>query len=268
MISNAEKNQLLLIKVIKRWLKHKDWEVRKVAMNICANREIPVRLLERGLKDKHYEVREAAMKACIRRDVPLRLLELGLKDEDVGVREATMDACVGRYVPLELLQRGMLDTEWSVRHAAMFACVGKDVAVEMIERWLEDFDNEVREEFLKSHAMCGMPVPTIRQFEPPETVYKKCLGDVIVCASIPKDAHTVGGLKKYCRSSKAVITDVIGTFGGEPVGVSLQDESTTYCKGDEVFVADFDFSSTDEAPGFHFFCLREDAEDYEHFKAW
>lgn len=35
----------------------------------------------------------------------------------------------------------------------------------------------------------NIPIPVIRTIEPPEKVYKKCIGGIIVVASIPKDAQ-------------------------------------------------------------------------------
>ncbi len=88
------------------------------------------------------------------------------------------------------------------------------------------------------------------------------MGNVIVCASIPNDAQVRGAFGKKCRTNKAIITDVIGDFGGESVGISMWDNTTTYFAGDEVFIEDFDLSDEECSTGFHFFCTRQEAENY------
>ena len=108
----------------------------------------------------------------------------------------------------------------------------------------------------------GISIPIIRTIEPPEKVYKKCVGGVIVVASIPADAQVRGTLNGKCRTDKATITEVIGDFCGENVGISIWDKTTTYYAGDEIFVEDFDYSEEECSTGFHFFCTKELAKNY------
>ena len=138
----------------------------------------------------------------------------------------------------------------------------KQINLEVIERWLKDSDWRVRAAAMNACKKNGIPVPITRTIEPPESVYKKCVADVIVVAHIPDDAHVRGAVGKKCRASKAIITDVIGTFAGEKVGISNWDKKTTYFIGDEVEVEDFDMSNEECSTGFHFFCTREEAEKY------
>ena len=108
----------------------------------------------------------------------------------------------------------------------------------------------------------GIPIPPYRAFEPPERVYKKCCGSVIVVAEIPKDAEVRGNLGKKCRANKAKIVDIIGTFAGERVGVSVWDKTTMYMVGDEIEIADFDKSDQTCSTGYHFFCTQVEAKAY------
>ena len=144
-----------------------------------------------------------------------------------------MTAGNGKDVPLDLIEKGLKDPDWRVRQAAMTACKKK-----------------------------GIEIPITRNFEPPEKVYKKCVAGVIVVAHIPDDAHVRGTVGKKCRASKAIITDVIGTFAGESVGISIWDKKTTYFVGDEVEVENFDLSDETCSTGFHFFCTIEEAKAY------
>ena len=197
-----------------------------------------------------------------KKDVPLEVIERGMKDSDWRVRAAAMNACNGKDVPLEVIERWLKDSDWRVRAAAMNACNGKDVPLEVIERGLKDSDCDVRAAAMNACIESGIPIPTIRTFEPPNRVYKKCVADVIVVAEIPKDAQIRGRIGDKCRTNKAKIVDVIGNFCGENVGISIYDKTTTYYAGDEIEVDDFDYSNEECSTGFHFFCTREEAENY------
>ncbi len=163
----------------------------------------------------------------------LEVIERWLKDADCDVRTAAMNACQGREVPLEVIEQGLKDADWHVRAAAMNAC-----------------------------QINNLPIPIIRTIEPPERVYKKCVGGIIVVASIPKDAQVRGGFGHKCRASKAVIEKIIGDLCGEQVGISKYDLKTLYYAGDEVEIFDFDFSNEECSTGFHFFCTIEEARNY------
>ena len=138
----------------------------------------------------------------------------------------------------------------------------KQLSLEIIEKWLKDSDWRVRAAAMNQYKNKGIELPVIRTIEPPETVYKKCVGGVIVCALIPKDAQVRGAVGQKCRADKAMITEIIGTFAGEPIGISSWDKKTTYYVGDEILVADFDLGYEECSTGFHFFCTKEEAESY------
>ena len=165
-------------------------------------------------------------------------------------------------VPLEVIERGLKDSDCDVRAAAMNACNGKDVPLEVIERWLKDSDWRVRAAAMNACKRNGIPIPVIRTVEPPDLVYKKCAGDVIVVATIPEDAQVRGAFGCKCRANKAIIKDIIGDFCGEKIGISVYDRMTTYYIGDEVCVENFDLSNEECSTGFHFFCTKEEAERY------
>ena len=167
-----------------------------------------------------------------------------------------------KIIPLEVIERGLKDPDCDVRAAAMNACNGKDVPLEVIERGLKDPDWRVRAAAMKQCGKRGIPIPIIRTFEPPERVYKKCVGGVIVVAEIPKDAQVRGAVGEKCRANKAKIVDVIGDFCGEPVGISIWDKKTTYYVGDEIEVENFDMSNETCSTGYHFFCTKAEAKRY------
>ena len=167
-----------------------------------------------------------------------------------------------RELSLEVIERWLKDSDDDVRCAAMNACQGKDVPLGVIERGLKDSDDDVRRAAMNACQANGIDLPIIRTVEPPATVYKKCMLGVIVFASIPTDAQVRGTAGRKCRANRAVITKVVGDVCGEPVGISIYDKRTTYFEGDEIFIADFDYSDEECSSGFHFFLTRSEAEAY------
>ena len=112
------------------------------------------------------------------------------------------------------------------------------------------------------NACNGRDVLIKRTIDPPEKVYKKCWNDVIVVAHIPDDAMVRGLVGNKCRASKAEIIDILGDFGGEKIGISLYDGQTCYYIGDTIEIDDFDMSFKECSTGFHFFCSKKEANDY------
>ena len=108
----------------------------------------------------------------------------------------------------------------------------------------------------------GIPIPLIRTFEPPARVYKKCIGGVIVTATIPADAQVRGRPGGKCRASKAKIVEILGDLAGEKVGVSQFDHTTMYFAGDTIEVDHFDLSDEECSAGFHFYCSLQEAVTY------
>ena len=197
---------------------------------------IPADTIEKWLRDPEWRVRQAAMNSCAgRTDIPADTIEKWLRDPDCDVRQAAMNACAGRTdIPTDTIEKGLRDPDWRVRQAAMKIAE---------ERGITD-------------------IPPYRAVNPPEKVYKKCEGGVIVVAHIPDDAEVRGTPNGKCRANKAEIVEIIGDYCGEPVGISKHDGTVWYYEGDVVEVEDFDFSNEDCSTGFHFFCTREAAESY------
>ena len=164
-----------------------------------------------------------------------------------------------KNVPLEVIEKWLKDNDWRVRQAAMNACNGREVPLEVIERGLKDNDCDVRQAAMKIASERGM---VTRLIDPPEKVYKKCLGGVLVVAEIPNDAHIRGQINGKCRASKAKIVDIIGDFYGEKLAISIYDCNTCYQIGDVVEIDDFDMSEEECSTGFHFFCSLELAQNY------
>ncbi len=138
----------------------------------------------------------------------------------------------------------------------------KDIPVEVIEQGLKDSDWRVRAAAMNACRQNGITIPASRTIEPPNRVYKKCVGGIIVVAEIPKDAHVRGSIGHKCRASKAIIKEIIGDLCGEPIGISKYDLRTVYYAGDEIEIPDFDLGVEECSTGFHFFCSIEEARAY------
>ena len=194
---------------------------------------LKIETIKKMINDSDCDVRAAAMKICKdRNDVPVEFIEKGLCDPDYYVRIAAMKAGQNRLdVPFDLIEKGMRDPDWRVRQAAMEAYMGREDA------------------------------PPSRTFDPPEKVYKTCVGGVIVVAHIPKDAHVRGFIGNKCRASKAKILDVIGDLYGERVGVSFHNPMVEYRVGDVVEIKNFDLSDARCSNGFHFYCTLDEAKN-------
>lgn len=140
----------------------------------------------------------------------------------------------------------------------------RQLSVDIIKQWLSDDDCDVRiaaMKYIKDNNIKNIYIP-YRALEPPKKVYKKCMGNVIVVATIPDDAEVRGSYNSKCRTNKAKIIDIIGTLRGVQVGVLMYDMITTYFIGDDVYIDDFDLSNNECSTGFHFFCDIEQAKDY------
>ena len=171
-------------------------------------------------------------------------------------------ACEGVHFALEDIDVWRHADDLVPRLAAVYASIGRsDVPGEWIKQLLEDPNSYISR---KANEACWgrRDLSFRRDFEPPELVYKKCLGDVIVTATIPADAEIRGLPGTQARTNKATIVDVSGEFYGEKVGVADYDQETTYHVGDEVFIPDFDFGSGMCTTGFHFFSSLDEAKEY------
>lgn len=254
--------------IIKKWLATNDWNIRVVAMNVCRGRNVPLDIIKQGLDDYDCDVRKAAMNACKDRDVPLDIIKQGLNDYEWIVRYAAMDACQDKDISFDIIKQGLKDNEYHVRAAAMDACQERGVPFDILKQWLVDDCCNVRAtamQYIKNNNI-NIDIENIyvpyRAIEPPKEVYKKCMGDVIVVATIPDDAEIRGGYYNKYRANKAKIIDIIGTFGEVKVGISMYDKTTTYFVGDEIYIDDFDLSDNECSTGFHFFCDIEQAKNY------
>ena len=138
----------------------------------------------------------------------------------------------------------------------------KQPSLDVIQLWLKDSDCDVRAAAMNACQVNGIEIPVIRTIEPPEYVFKKCVGGVIVVATIPKDAQVRGHFGGKCRTNKATITRIIGNLCGEYVGISKYDLKTLYYVDDEVVIDNFNLSGAECSTGFHFFCTLQEAQNY------
>lgn len=294
------------VATIGKWIGYVDPVKKYLAVRACQNKDVPLEWLFDALGSDYADVsideNKVAMEVLRAKNVPVEILkqywdERGLL-QIVGI-------CAGRNDAVDIIRDaidswddGMEEGSWWVRKIGRFvvakACQGVDFSLSEIDKWRNsesivkreaamyasigrfDVPNEWVAKALDDEsahvrgvarlAREGRNFPPIRDFEPSRLVYKACLNDVIVTASIPKDAEIRGSwdtFGKRLRTNKAVIVDVEGDFYGEKVGISGHDKETLYRVGDELFMPNFDLSEKEPSTGFHFFTSRFGALKYK-----
>jgi hypothetical protein len=92
------------------------------------------------------------------------------------------------------------------------------------------------------------------------TGWKKCRNNVIVKLLIPATAKRHNATGRKCRAERAKVLQVIGA----DKGVSWQDGTVKYVKGQTVVAKNYDPDRWNECSGgIHFFITRKEAEDYD-----
>jgi hypothetical protein len=177
-------------------------------------------------------------------NVPAEIIIHALKPENVNIysTENALKCCYVRN---------------DIPHDLILACRGDGK-----ESSASDMPIAARREANKLANYLNIPFEKKRDFNPPEKVYKKCAGGIIITAHIPEEAQVRGSLSEKCRADKAEIIAIDDTYFGEKVGVSMYNNIDTYHVGDKVFIEDFDPCESTCSTGFHFFCNKEDAIKY------
>lgn len=115
----------LSIEMIQKWFRHRDFRVRKAAMNACQGREVPLEFIQQGLRDDDYNVREAALCTCERREVPFGIIQQWLQDDDFDVKATAMEVrkengievpLIRTFEPPELVYKQCVDDVIVVAH--------------------------------------------------------------------------------------------------------------------------------------------------------
>lgn len=256
------------VRTIEKWLASDIWYWRRAGINACISNDISVKYINRWMKKfsfddelQHYAAAAAA--GCIGNCKILDELAEAVfwEAKSAYAKELAAEAIAGRYWPSGKIVAMLHHPDSHVQRAGLYACMRNHSVpyVEIGDMMVSD-DQHVR--CLASYV-CDKTRPTlVRVINPREHVYKKCVGGVIVAASIPEDAQIRGDERHGYRADKATIVDVIGDFCGAPVGVSLYKHNVTYCVGKEVFVENFDFSYETMTTGFHFFTNYDQARAY------
>ena len=254
--------------VIVELLHSKWWYEKHAGVNACVSKNLPLKTVREWVG---YGVAgfvssvfcDAAAAACINNgDIPYGLVERILyESKSVGVKLMAAKAFRGQDVPVDEVVTMLGSSDKFVQLAGLYA-YSTDMAVPYVtvgEKLIAE-DIMIRR---VAATVCDKSRPkTLRVVEPEKYVYKKCVGGVIVVASIPERAQIRGNKSRGYRTDKVVIEDVIGDFCGEPVGVSLCDHTVEYRVGDEVVIEDFDFSYEAMSTGFHFFTDFARAESF------
>lgn len=228
----------------------------------CRINGIPWDWILSWIKSSNSDLRLAAMNACVRRNktynrkLLLEAIETGLSDTNIAISNVAAKICIGAHIPYLKIAEWQKSKISIRRLAAMNACIGRlDAPVSYIEKGLHDSDTRVCKAAAEARETRKYK-PLVRTFEPPDVVYKKCVG-TIVMASIPKDAQIRGCPNGKCRSNKAVVLDIIGDLAGEKIGIPLGEPDMLYRIGDQILTVDFDYSlEVEDQLGFTFYCTK------------
>lgn len=266
---------------IHKWL-NQDLLKRYLAIKACANRDVPLKWLLESPSFKNWSPTtvDAIIEVLKKKNIPSRTLRRYYKKYRlyllIGVCAGRNDmkdiisdavgifslsgwaekACQGVEFTLAEIDSWRRSSMQHKRLAAAYASIGRtDIPDEWIIKLLNDPVKSVRN---VARSLCReRNFPPIRSFEPPDYVYKKCLGGATVIAKIPADAEIRGNISGKARADKALIVDIEGDFYGEKVGVSMYDQETLYRVGDEVMIPDFDVSDKECSTGFHFYSTKD-----------
>lgn len=239
-----------------RFLDYMDNEVKEAAIYaLRAANVTPSTIISNYSKANSITKRISWMRiAAGRKDVCLPLIP-----EEMDASELPFVS--GLYIGNKKLDEWALKGTEKERAAAAYSLIGEtNPTFVLLNRLYRDCSPLVHDAALILAGQHGFP--PFREVAVPERVYKKCVGDVIIEAIIPEDAEVRGDLREQCRSNKAIITNVIGSYIDEKVGISFYDGVTQYRKGDIVEVKNFDYSRAECTEGFHFFCNYNLARKY------
>ena len=246
------------INLIEAALSDPDGDIRRNAERVCGSIVITPGKVWRGIYNSRPEIVLATIRSVRGRgELTLDFVIHCLKNNDDRVKLAIAKACTDVEVPAETVFEWLNSHEYYRQLAAAYSCAKNPaVATRFLGIMLDARNNDVRRVALEVAATIPHP-PHYSTITPPQKVYKKCLGDVIVVAKIPDNAIVYGELSGPCRANKAEIVGIKGSFYGESVGISVYDLTTTYRVGDKIEFNDDEFNKSKtpySGPGFYFFC--------------
>ena len=275
--------------IITKWLDSPEWYHQCLALYVLARQEakgfVPISYIYPALENMDKAVREAGVEALRNIGPSMNFMAVKFINplNSSSVRETLMHVCQGRkdiILPLnpnrmlrgELMAvRGLSVEEETVlkwekgttkeRAAALYARADEpNLPYVVIERGLRDGDSLLREAALIVSRTHGYP--PYHSFKPKKTVFKKCVGGVILEAEIPESAEIRGDGRDGARANRAIIKNIENDYCGEKIGIAFYDCSTEYRVGNTVEINDFDMSLEECASGFHFFENHKLAKDF------
>ncbi len=157
------------------------------------------------------------------------------------------------------------ETWWSsdqprIQAAAIYACKDSDMPFVFFNKALRSTDPFLHEAGLVA-TYSKKDFEPVRQIDP-EVVYKKCVGNIIVKGTIPKNTSIRITGKNQGRADKFYVEKITGDFYGEKIGMSFFDCDTQYQEGFVIRVSDFNPSCAESTTGIHFFTNEEDARKF------
>lgn len=245
--------------MIEQLLASDTWYCRYAGISACITKKVSEKYIKEWLvrasldeENEHYGT--AAVAGCLDNyDIPDGIVDTVFwRAKSAYAKELAIELMVGRDVPSGKIIAMLHHTDSYTQRAGLYAYTCNHVVphAEIADKMVAS-DQRVR--CLAAFVCDKTRIAPLRVVEPPDYVFKKCAGDVIVVARIPEDAQVRGNELYGYRANKAIVEDIYGEFCGVPVGVSMYDHSKTYAIGQEVYVDDFDFGYEPMSTGFHFF---------------
>lgn len=272
--------------VVKKWLNSDEWYEKCLGLySVTMLGDFHHMYFDKLLADIDPDVRNAAIEAFRASKISPVVIQSGYsKAASLSERISWMKIAAGRQdviLPIspndmdlseikearwiridDKIRDGWLKGTEKEKAVALYSLIDEpNVPYVIVNRALRDGNPLVYETAL---ILAGKHnYPAHRVFEPGIPVYKNCIGNVIVLATIPPEAEVRGDPRVEGRSNLALITDIRGSFFGEPVGISFYDAVTQYRKGGFIKVDNFDYSLKDcGTTGFHFFSTFKEARNF------
>jgi hypothetical protein len=144
--------------------------------------DITVKLLSSNLKKFRMIGSEASSNKVFS---TLSIIDM-MDSKDSVLRIAAIKSLKNRPAFKDYIKRGLEDGEPIVRVEAAKVAVYDEFSPILLNILLNDKNYDVRKAAMETYLLLNKEFPIIRDFEPPEVVYKKCINDCYSMRTYPR----------------------------------------------------------------------------------
>ena len=274
-------------KKIKDWIASDKWYDQISALYYCQVDPLFIpgfEILELFKKTMDNEVIDAAVEAIRAKELPGALLQKLYDGTDsVTKRIAVTKMFYGRtditldFDPEALsddeikalagvnVSRKRVDSLWGssserAQAASIYLSKGKDMPMVFFGKAIRSSNPLLYE----AGAVATYKLKGYRPYRDvmPKTVYKKCVGDVIVRGTMLSNSSIRKIDRNQGRTDQLFVEEIIGDFFGEKVGISFYDGNPRYYEQKSAIAQDFDPSFKGSTAGIHFFTEEKEARKF------